>query len=87
MKSDQHNYVLDNGIVSKNSHSVSYSFITYWTAYLKTHYPREYMAVLCSSVMNDSDALNKTAKYLGEARRMGLKVYPPDLNLSLIHIC
>lgn len=61
------------------SHAVAYSFITYWTAYLKTHFPREYMAVLCTYV---SDDLSKTALYLGEARRMGLKVYPPDLNSS-----
>ncbi len=64
------------------SHSVSYAFITYWTAYLKTHYPREYMSVLCSYVMDD---LDKTARYLGEARRMGLKVYPPDVNKSTLH--
>lgn len=61
------------------SHSVGYSFITYWTAYLKTHYPREYMAALCTGVMDD---LDKTAVYLNEVRRMGLKVYPPDINLS-----
>lgn len=61
------------------SHSISYSFITYWTAYLKTHYPREYMACLCTYVMDD---LDKTAVYLNEVRRLGLKVYPPDLNLS-----
>lgn len=63
------------------AHSVAYAFITYWTAYLKTHYPREYMAVLCSYVM---DELSDTAKYLGEARRMGLKVYPPDVNSSML---
>jgi len=64
------------------SHSVSYAFITYWTAYLKTHYPRHYMAAICSHCMYGSDALDKTARYLGESRRMGLKVYPPDLNSS-----
>lgn len=61
------------------AHSVSYSFITYWTAYLKAHYPKEYMASLCSSVSGD---LDKTGVYLYEARQMGLKVYPPDINSS-----
>lgn len=60
-------------------HSYAYSYITYWTAYLKTYYPREYMAALCTGVMDD---LDKTAVYLNEVRRMGLKVYPPDINLS-----
>lgn len=64
------------------SHSVSYSFITYWTAYLKAHYPREYMAALCSSVWDD---LDKTGVYLYEARQMGLKVYPPNVNTSDIN--
>ena len=80
MDFEGHNFVA-NGIVTHNSHSMSYAFITYWTAYLKTHYPREYMSVICSYVMDD---LNDTAKYLGEARRMGLKVYPPDVNSSVL---
>lgn len=70
-----HNFVA-NGIVTHNSHSMSYGFVTYWTAYLKANYPKEYMASLCTFAMDD---LDKTALYLGEARRMGLKVYPPDV--------
>lgn len=62
------------------SHSVGYSFITYWTAYFKAHYPKEYMASLCSM----ADDLDQVAVYLNEARRMGLRVYPPDLNNSEI---
>ena len=61
------------------SHSVSYGTITYWTAYFKAHHPKEYMASLCSSV---SDDLDKTGIYLYEARQMGLKVYPPNVNTS-----
>lgn len=78
MDFEGHNFVA-NGIVTHNSHSVSYAFITYWTAYLKTHYPRQYMAALCTGVM---DELDDTAVYLNEVRRMGLKIYPPDLNKS-----
>jgi len=62
-----------------SAHSMAYAFISYWTAYLKKHYPREYMASLCSAVMDDLDS---TAVYLNEARRMGLAIYPPDLNTS-----
>lgn len=61
------------------SHSLAYSYITYWTAYLKVHHPLEYMASICTSIM---DELEKTAVYLYETRRMGYKVYPPDINLS-----
>lgn len=63
------------------SHAYAYAYISYWTAYLKVNYPKEYMAALCSSVMDD---LDKSAVYLNEARRIGLQVYPPDLNTSEI---
>lgn len=79
MKSEQHNYILGNGAVSKNSHSVSYALVTYVTAYLKTHHPKEYMASLLTYSMDD---LDKTALYVGEARKLGLKIYPPDVNSS-----
>lgn len=61
------------------SHSLAYSYITYWTAYLKVYHPLEYMASICTSIM---DELEKTAVYLYETRRMGYKVYAPDVNLS-----
>lgn len=76
MDFEGHNFVA-NGIVTHNSHSVAYAFITYWTAYLKCHYPREYMASLLTYSMDD---LDKTARYIGEARRLGLKVYPPHVS-------
>lgn len=65
-------------------HAFGYAYITYWTAYLKCHFPREYMAAVCSGCMEGSDSLDKTARYLGETRRMGMKVYPPDLNSSSV---
>lgn len=61
------------------SHAYSYAYISYWTAYLKAHFPREYFAAICTSVMDDID---RSSVYLNEAKRIGLKVYPPDLNLS-----
>ena len=61
------------------SHSAAYGVITYWTAYLKAHYPAEYMAALLTSVKDDKD---KMAIYLNECRRMKIRVLPPDVNES-----
>lgn len=58
------------------SHALSYSFISYQTAYLKAHYPAEYMAAVCASV---SDNIEKSSVYLYEARRMGITVAPPSV--------
>ncbi len=61
------------------SHTAAYGLVAYWTAYLKANYPAEYMAALLTSVKDDKD---KMAIYLGECRRMGIKVLPPDVNES-----
>lgn len=61
------------------SHSACYAFIAYQTAYLKTHYPAEYMAALLTSVKRDKD---RTALYLNECRRMEIQVLVPDINQS-----
>jgi len=61
------------------AHSAGYGVISFWTAYLKANYPTEYMAALLTSVQHDKD---KTALYLSECRRMGIKVLPPDVNES-----
>lgn len=62
------------------AHSAAYGLVSYWTAYLKSHYPAEYMAALLTSV---GDAKDKLAVYLNECRRMGIKVLPPDVNESI----
>jgi len=62
------------------AHSAAYGVISYWTAYLKAHYPAEYMAALLTSTRGDKD---KSAVYLNECRRMGIKVLPPDVNESV----
>ncbi len=54
--------------------------ISYWTAYLKANFPAEYMAALLTSTRVDKD---KSAIYLNECRRMGIKVLPPDVNESV----
>jgi DNA polymerase III subunit alpha len=61
------------------AHSVCYGMISYCTAYLKANYPAEYMAALLTGVQDDMD---KAALYLGECRRMGVGVLPPDINIS-----
>ncbi|NQU17680.1 MAG: DNA polymerase III subunit alpha, partial [Candidatus Saganbacteria bacterium] len=61
------------------SHSTSYAFISYHTAYLKANYPVEFMAALLTSVMGNTD---KTSAYLSEAQKMGIKILSPDVNQS-----
>ena len=60
-------------------HTAAYGMLAYWTAYLKAHFPAEYMAALLTSVQDDKD---KMAVYLNECRRAGIKVLPPDVNES-----
>ena len=62
------------------AHSAAYGVLSYWTAYLKAHYPAEYMAALLTSV---GDARDKLAIYLNECRRMGIQVLAPDVNESI----
>jgi DNA polymerase-3 subunit alpha len=62
------------------AHSAAYGILSYWTAYLKAHYPAEYMAALLTSV---GDSRDKLAIYLNECRRMGIKVLAPDINESI----
>ena len=61
------------------AHTAAYGLVSYWTAYLKANYPAEFMAALLTSVADDKD---KIAIYLGECRRMGIQVLPPDVNES-----
>ena len=61
------------------AHAVSYAIVAYRTAYMKCHHPREYMAALLTSVLENSD---KVAEYIAECREMGIKLLPPDVNES-----
>ncbi len=62
------------------SHSAAYAFVAYQTAYLKCHYPVEYLSALLSSVSSDQE---KTQLYIEEAQKKGIKVLPPDINHSM----
>ncbi len=64
------------------SHAAAYALISYRTAYLKAHYPCEYMSALMTSVL---DNLPKLAEYIGECSRLGIKVLPPDINQSRMY--
>lgn len=61
-------------------HAADYGVIAVQTAYLKTHYPVEYMTALLSVFLGDTD---KVAVYVADCRRMGIEVLPPDINASL----
>ncbi len=67
------------GYAFNKAHSAAYGVVSFWTAYLKANFPTEYMAALLTSVKDDKD---KSALYLGECRRMGITVLPPDVNSS-----
>lgn len=64
------------------SHSAAYALISYRTAYLKAHYPMEFMASLLTSDMDNTD---KVVQYLGECREEGIRISPPDINRSGPH--
>ncbi|MBF1675139.1 MAG: DNA polymerase III subunit alpha, partial [Scardovia wiggsiae] len=70
------------GYAFNKAHSAAYGLISYWTAYLKAHYPVEFMAALLQGEHSNKD---KTALYLGECRRMNIRVLPPDVNESVDH--
>jgi DNA polymerase III subunit alpha len=61
------------------SHSAAYALLAFHTAYLKTHYPIEFMAALLTSVTGSTDDV---VKYINECREMGIPVEPPDINVS-----
>src|SRR6476469_8905246 len=61
------------------SHSAAYGLISYQTAYLKANYPVEFMAGLLSNEINNTD---KISTFVGECKRMGIPILPPDVNRS-----
>lgn len=83
------NFVLENGIVASNcfnkAHSISYSFLTYISAYLKTHYPVEFFAALMSTrskTLQPKSWALKAHEYITEAEKFNVNILPPDINRS-----
>jgi len=64
------------------AHAVCYAVVSYQTAYLKCHYPKQYMAALMTSVL---DSATKVSGYIAECKDMGIPVLPPDINHSVDH--
>ena len=64
------------------AHAVCYAVVSYQTAYLKCHYPKQYMAALMTSVL---DSAAKVSGYIAECKELGIPVLPPDLNHSVDH--
>ena len=64
------------------AHAVCYAVVSYQTAYLKCHYPRQYMAALMTSVL---DSATKISGYIAECKELGIQVLPPDINHSDDH--
>jgi DNA polymerase-3 subunit alpha len=69
------------GYAFNKSHAAAYGLIAYWTGYLKANFQAEYMAALLTSVADNKD---KSAVYLSECRRLGIKVLPPCVNESTL---
>lgn len=86
MKSNQHNYRIISssgyGIYSKNSHSAAYAFMAYQCAWLKVHYPLEFMCNLLSSEIHNNDQNEKLNMYIQEAQKMKIGCSEPNINYS-----
>jgi len=67
------------GYAFNKSHSAAYAYLSYQTAYLKAHYPVEFMCALLSS---ETDNIDKTMRNIAECRRMGIPILPVDINCS-----
>lgn len=82
---NDHNFLLENGLIASNcfnkSHSTAYGYVTYQTAYLKANFPIEYMAALLTSNSGDTD---KVQKYIANCLAMNIPIEPVDINRSII---
>ena len=82
---EDHNFVAD-GLIVHNSHSTAYALIAYMTAYLKAHYPVEFMAALLSCDIPGRNFKSKDSlvEHVEDCRRMKIDVLPPDVNRSAV---
>jgi DNA polymerase III alpha subunit len=74
-----HQYYLANGVLTSNSHAISYSIISVQTAWLKKHYPAQFMCALLNGENSNSE---KIEEYLAECKRLKISIVPPDVNKS-----
>ena len=87
MKSDQHNYkIIDDTnkytMISRNSHSACYAYVSYTTAYLKAHYPEEYMTSYINALLRSKkgDKYEKVEQFEKECVKMGMEMLPRSVN-------
>lgn len=73
-----HYFVLANGLISHNSHAKAYALVAWWCMYLKAHYPAAFFAAYLATEPDQQ----KQMRVAGEARRAGIPVLPPDVNVS-----
>lgn len=78
MEAPNHNFVIDNGIVTCNSHAAAYALLSVWSMYLKANYPAEYLAA-CLTCAKSEDT---QATMVVESKRLGVPVERPDINRS-----
>jgi len=74
--------IVSQGYGFNKSHSTSYAVISFQTAWLKCYYPEHFYASLMSSEKTDSDGQSIIANYIAECKQKGIKILPPDINLS-----
>ena len=79
MEAPNHNYVVDTGIVSCNSHAVGYAETGYWTAWVKSHFPTIYICSWLRNAKNEQKPLEEIRAVISEARRLNIKVKPPSI--------
>lgn len=79
MDNPYHNFVTGNGVVVCNSHSVAYGRLSYKTAYLKAHYPAQFM---CALLNTKNDNQEKVIPYLANCKEMDIKILPPDFSVG-----
>ncbi len=75
----EHNFLLASGLCCSNSHSAAYALVSYQTAWLKAHYPAEFMAAVLSA---DMDNTEKVVMLIDDCRQLDLSIVPPDINQS-----
>lgn len=76
-----HNFILENGLITSNSHAVAYTYISMWLLYLKAHYPHEFY----TSILSCENLTDKIHQYRIEAKGHGVEISPIDINISKVN--
>lgn len=85
MDDPYHNLVVNDGIIACNSHAVSYSMISYATAWLKCHFPHEFFTSYLTYSQYKGDPKEEIYKLVQDARFFGINIFPPDIRRGNIH--